>query len=75
MIKQMIWEREENYRKSVVNNYEYDVQSRNNLIASDERKRLMLLQKERERLAALELHRKNTLLDAVQRMTQSDLIS
>lgn len=74
MIKQMIWEREENYRKSVVNNYEYDVQSRNNLIASNERKRLMLLQKERERLAALELHRKNTLLDAVQRMTQSDQI-
>ncbi len=74
IIKKLIWEREENHRKSVVGSYEYDVQSRNNLIASNERKRLMLLQKERERLAALELHRKDTLLDAVTRMTQSDQI-
>ena len=74
MIKDRIWEREESHRKSLIDSYEYDVRSRNDLIVSNERKRLMLLQKERQRLAELELHRKDTLLDAVKRMTQSDQI-
>ncbi len=72
MLKNALVKKETDYRELLVNEYERCVESREWTIKKNEQKRLMLLKKERERVAAINARRVETLFDAVERMRKAD---
>jgi len=71
IIKQQLINMELSHRKSIVENYEWSVKRRHELVRHNEEKRLLKLKRERERIQALQEHRIKLLMDASQRMTRA----
>jgi len=72
LLKSDLREREERYREYLIGGYESACRNREHHIRELERKRLLNLKRERERVAELNARRVGDLMDAVSRMKQAD---
>jgi hypothetical protein len=72
LIKEILLKKENNFRDQIFREYEYCVERRESFVKRTEQKRLLMIQREKERIAGIKARREAQLFDAVERMRKAD---
>ncbi len=72
LIKEILLKKENDFRDQICSEYEYCVERRESFVKRTEQKRLLMIQREKERIAGIKARREAQLFDAVERMRKAD---